>query len=49
MSSAQWGTHLGTLAADHLDQVGHLLGLTDDFDHLQFWQAEAERLEDAGL
>lgn len=49
VTSAQWGEHLGTLSADHLDQVGHLLGLTDDFDQLRFWQDEAERLEAAGF
>jgi len=48
VTSGMWGEHLGSPAADHLDMVGHLLGLTDGFDHLGFWRAEADRLEGLG-
>jgi len=44
VSSAQWGEFLGELSADHLDEVGHLFGQTDGFDHLEFYLQEAERL-----
>ena len=49
VDSARWGESLGVLAADHLGEVGHLLGLTDSFDHLAFFLGEAERLERDGL
>ncbi len=48
VASGMWGEHLGNPAADHLDMVGHLLGLTDGFDHLGFWRDEADRLEGLG-
>ncbi len=50
VESAQWGTYLGVLPADHLDEVGLLPGTTaPGFDHLQFYLDEAERLSDAGF
>lgn len=41
VQDAKWGTFLGCLPADHLDEVGHLFGdkpgLTNSFDHLEFY------------
>ena len=49
LSSAQWGDFQGVLPADHLDEVGQLLGVTaDSFDHLGFYLGEAERLGGLG-
>ena len=40
---ARWGRFLGCVPADHLDEVGHLLGdspgLFNDFDHLELFRA----------
>ncbi|MCO4773697.1 MAG: hypothetical protein KDA24_26940 [Deltaproteobacteria bacterium] len=48
--SAMWGEHLGTLGADHFDEVGQLAGQTDgNFDHRAFYLGECFRLYDAGL
>lgn len=44
VESAIWGEFLGEVPADHLDEVGHLFGQTDAFDHLAFYLDEAERL-----
>jgi len=49
ISSAQWGEHLGTLPADHLDEVGLFFGATGTFDHEDFYLSEALRLADAGF
>jgi len=50
VSSAQWGDHRGQIPADHIDQVGHLLGTTaDSFDHVDFYLSEVDRLAAAGL
>ncbi|MEM6957163.1 MAG: alpha/beta fold hydrolase [Myxococcota bacterium] len=35
VSSSRWGTFLGCIPADHLDQIGHLLG--DEPGLLNFW------------
>jgi triacylglycerol esterase/lipase EstA (alpha/beta hydrolase family) len=45
IESARWGTFLGLLPADHMNEVGHLVGETaPGFNHLEFWASEAERL-----
>ena len=45
VDSARWGTFLGVLSADHMNEVGHLVGETaPGFDHLAFWASEAARL-----
>ena len=49
IDSAQWGDHLGTLPADHLDEVGLFFGETGTFDHEGFYLSEARRLADEGL
>lgn len=47
--SATWGQHLGTLPADHMNEVGQLLGNTGGFDHLAFYQREVQRLSAHGF
>jgi triacylglycerol lipase len=41
-ASARWGRFLGCIPADHLDQIGHLLGdspgFGNGFDHLRFYR-----------
>ena len=38
VDSAKWGDYRGEMIADHIDEVGQLLGITDlDFDHLVFY------------
>lgn len=41
-NSARWGRFLGCIPADHLDQIGHLLGdgpgFGNGFDHLRFYR-----------
>ncbi len=50
VESAQWGQFLGTLPADHLDEVGLFPGTTaPGFDHLQFFEDDAQRLVDLGF
>lgn len=45
VDSAQWGEYRGEMIADHIDEVGHLLGVTDPgFDHLQFYRDLARDL-----
>jgi triacylglycerol esterase/lipase EstA (alpha/beta hydrolase family) len=49
VSSAQWGDYRGEVSADHIDQVGHLLGSTAaSFDHIAFYREEAVRLAAQG-
>ena len=42
VNSARWGRFLGCIPADHLDQIGHLLGdspgFGNAFDHLRFYR-----------
>jgi hypothetical protein len=48
--SAIWGQHLGTVGADHFDEIGQLAGLTDgNYDHRGFFLNECFRLAEAGL
>ncbi|MEZ4317424.1 MAG: hypothetical protein R3F61_07965 [Myxococcota bacterium] len=50
VDSARWGEFLGTLHADHLDEVGLFPGTTaPGFDHLQFFEDDAARLRDLGF
>ncbi len=45
IESAKWGDFRGIVPADHLDEVGQLLGATDPaFDHLQFFEDRASEL-----
>lgn len=45
IKSAQWGTFLGVLPADHWDEIGQPLGVTGRaFDHLQFYRGLAQFL-----
>jgi triacylglycerol lipase len=43
VKDARWGTFLGCVPADHLDEIGHLLGdspgLGNSFDHKAFYRA----------
>jgi pimeloyl-ACP methyl ester carboxylesterase len=51
-SSAAWGTDLGTLSADHMDQVGQIadgISSNDPFDHRAFYRSELDRLAAAGF
>ena len=50
VSSAEWGTFLGVLPADHIDEVGHKFDLSSQpFDAADFYLSEARRLADLGL
>ncbi|MBM76658.1 MAG: hypothetical protein CMK59_14725 [Proteobacteria bacterium] len=50
VQTAVWGDHLGTINADHIDQVGHRFDLsTQVFDAPAFYRSEAERLFEAGF
>ena len=43
--SAVWGTHLGQLSADHMDEVGQIADIANrSFDHRGFYLDEARRL-----
>lgn len=45
VESAMWGDYRGEMIADHIDEVGQVLGLTDPkFDHLEFYRARAREL-----
>lgn len=50
---ARWGEFLGCVPADHLDEVGQLLGdspgLGNDWDHLQFYGDLVAYLRDRGV
>ena len=50
VESSKWGTYLGALPADHLDEVGLFPGTqAPGFDAAAFFQQEVERLAAAGL
>ncbi len=53
VDSAQWGTFLGCIPADHLDEVcqiaGESPGLGNDFDCLAFWSDLEQFLRAQGL
>lgn len=45
IESAQWGDYRGEMIADHIDEVGQILGVTDNaFDHLAFYRGLARDL-----
>jgi hypothetical protein len=45
VDSAKWGDYRGEMIADHIDEVGQILGITDPkFDHLEFYRARAREL-----
>jgi triacylglycerol lipase len=50
---AKWGTFLGCVPADHLDQIGHLFGdspgLGNGFDHLELYRELVAYLREKGL
>ena len=51
-ASMVWGELLGTLSADHLDEVGQIADgspRNDPFDHRAFYLSELHRLSDAGF
>ena len=49
-ASGIWGEHLGTIGADHFDEVGQLAGQTDgNYDHRGFFLNECFRLSEAGF
>jgi triacylglycerol lipase len=53
VQSARWGTFLGCLPADHLDEIGHLFGtspgLLNDWAYLAFYADLVAFLRDEGL
>jgi triacylglycerol lipase len=53
VESARWGSFLGCLPADHLDEVGHLFGtspgLLNDWEYLAFYADLVAFLRDDGL
>lgn len=45
VESAKWGEYRGEMIADHIDEVGQVLGVTDlKFDHLEFYRDRAREL-----
>jgi len=50
VESARWGSFLGELPADHMDEVGQIADLAHPaFDASAFYVDEARRLSAAGL
>jgi triacylglycerol esterase/lipase EstA (alpha/beta hydrolase family) len=50
VSSGQWGDFMGTIPADHFDEVGQLFGVTGpNFDHLEFYLGVARELANRDL
>lgn len=45
VDSAKWGDYRGEMIADHIDEVGQILGVTDPkFDHLAFYRDRVREL-----
>ncbi len=45
VESAKWGEYRGEMIADHIDEVGQILGVTDPkFDHMAFYRDRAREL-----
>lgn len=45
VESAKWGDYRGEMIADHIDEVGQILGLTDPkFDHIVFYRDRVREL-----
>jgi hypothetical protein len=50
VESARWGSYEGTLATDHLGEVGQILGITSgSFDQRSFYETWASTLEQRGF
>lgn len=50
VESAPWGEYMGELDADHADEIGAFSDENNPaFDHLMFYQSEAERLAGLGF
>ena len=49
VESARWGRFRGCLPADHLDEIGQLGGVVDEFDYRRFYRRHAEFLADEGF
>lgn len=53
VASAKWGTWLGCIPADHMDEIGQLLGdgpgAGNSFDHLSFYRDLAAYLKSQGF
>ena len=51
--SSRHGTFLGCIPADHLDEIGHILGdspgIGNDFDHYQFYRDLVAHIRSTGL
>lgn len=46
-SSAKWGEYLGTVPADHIDEIGQIAGITGKhYDHVAFFRQNARMLRD---
>ena len=49
VASAKWGSFLGVLPADHMDEIGLPFGVTGGpFDHIAFYRALARFLDNKG-
>jgi pimeloyl-ACP methyl ester carboxylesterase len=49
-SSAIWGEYLGVVAADHIDEIGQIGGITDpDYNHVEFFRDNVRMLRDKEL
>ncbi len=48
VASSRWGTVLGTLNADHLDEIGQVIGITE-FDYRSFYLDHAKFLKANGF
>lgn len=49
VTSAQWGEFIGTVDADHLDEIGQIAGVTVGFDYLRFYRNIVLMLRDRGF
>ncbi len=49
VNSAIWGNFIGTIHADHLDEIGQLFGNTQSFNHYEFYESIAKMLKEQGL
>jgi triacylglycerol esterase/lipase EstA (alpha/beta hydrolase family) len=49
VQSAQWGNFVKTVHADHLDEIGQIMGSTQGFHHYKFYEEIAEMLKNQGF
>jgi len=49
VSSARWGEFLGTIDADHLDEIGQIAGVTGLFNHYRFYENIVLMLKERGF